>query len=363
MPALHRNYERETTTHPVAVAVRNFTAQTIGLIDIFDILVDPLRGQLNIAEEEFRSVEATRNLDDAILDQTPHPMPLEKQTAYIICKQRLDDAHFAFDSIPRALLLSLVAIYDNFLRDHIKAIYQIKSELRSTIKTSYTVPELIELSDLNNAIEAGMERHLDNVLRENHLAQLQWLENLLGMKLTVNVPALPRFIELTERRNMIAHCGGIATPFYVTQCRRYKIEPGTDVGKPLTVDKPYFTECYDRIFEIGVKLSQCTWRKIRSDEIGLADHILRSITYTLLVAERFELAKILLEFAQALKRHSSDNITRIFTVNLAQCYKWLGETEKCQEVLHSRDWTAAEPAFVLAHCVLNDDFVEAKKYT
>jgi len=361
MVILAHNYERETAAHPAAIAVRLFTAQATSLEDTFDTLVSPLRGELTAAEEEFERMLGTRgDVQDDTQDQSSHPMPLTKQTAYIIRKQCLDDAQFAFDILPRALLLSLVAIYDHFLRNHIKALYTIKRELWNTIKIGYTIPELIELQDFDYIIQNGMERHLDNILRESHLAQLKWLEGLLEMKLT-DVPVLPRFIELTERRNMIAHCGGIATPFYLEQCKKCGTQPGADLGKPLIVDRAYFTECYNCIFEIGVKLSQCTWRKVRPDEIRLADHILRGITYTLLVVERFNLARNLLEFAHGLKRHSSDHFARIFTVNLAQCYKWLGETELCFEVMSKKDWTAAEPAFTLAERVLYDDFDEAKK--
>lgn len=361
MPPPHPNYERETAAHPVAIAVRMFTAQATSLVDTFDTLINPLRGELSVAEEEFERMLGTRGeTQDENQDLSPHPMPLTKQTAYIIRKQRLDDAQFAFDILPRALLLSLVAIYDHFLRDHVKAIYNIKTELWNTLKVSYTIPELIHLRSLDDAIQYGMERHLDNILRENHLAQLKWLEGLLEMKLT-DVPALPKFIELTERRNMIAHCGGIATPFYIAQCEKYGVTAGADVGQSLNVDKEYFTECYNSVFEIGVKLSQCTWRKIRPDEIVLADHVLRGVTYTLLVVERFGLARILLEFAHGLKKHSSDHFTRIFTVNLAQCYKWLGETDKCFEIMRKKDWTATEDSFTLADRVLHDDFDEAKR--
>lgn len=363
MPTSYATYDKEATGHPVAVAVRNFAAQSTSLLDVFDPLVNPLHGQYNKAKEDFERVIQHKNqLLNESEYQSPHTMPLEKQTAYIINKQQLDDAQFAFENIPRALLLSLVSIYDHFLRNHIKAIYNIKPELRNTIKTSYAISELIEHTSLAATIEDGIERHLDNILRENHLTQLKSLETLLDMKLTDNVSALSQFIELTERRNIIAHCGGIATPFYVMQCGKHKAQAGASIGQSLGVDKPYFTNCYNCIFEISIKLSQCTWRKIRQDQIHLADHVLRGITYNLLVVERFELSRILLEFAaHELKKHSSDHFARIFTVNLAQCYKWLGDTQKCYEVLQKKDWTATEPAFTLAERVLHDDFDEAGK--
>jgi hypothetical protein len=362
MPPTQANLERETTAHPVAMAVRMFTAQATSLVDTFDNLINPLSENLFGAVEDFESmIKEHRPSQDDLQDQSPHPMPLIKQTAYILHKQRLDDAKFAFDILPRALLLSLVAIYDHFLRNHIEAIYTVRSELRNTIQTGFTIPELIKFNKLEDAIEDGMEHHLDNVMRTSHLSQLEWLENLLKMKLTVEVPALPRFVELTERRNMIAHCGGVATRFYVEQCTKYGVNPGAAVGHPLSVDKAYFTDCYNCVFEIGVKLSQSTWRKIQPEDIALADHVLRGITYALLVIERFELARNLLEFANDLKRHSSDHFSRIFTVNLAQCYKWLGNMDRCYEILAKKDWTATEPSFLLAERVLYEDYTQAKQ--
>jgi hypothetical protein len=362
MPQLP-NYERETAAHPVAMAIRLFTAQATCLVDSFDALISPFREQLSAAQEEFETFLETNKKEspDDSQDKSPHPMPLSKRTAYIVLKQRLDDAQFAFDIIPRGLLLSLIAIYDHFLRNHIKAIYKVKSELRNTIQIGYTISELLRFTSLDSSIENGIERHLDHILRSSHLAQLEWLEKLLNMKLTAEVPALPRFVEITERRNMVAHCGSVATPFYVEQCQKYGVKPGASVGELLTIDNYYFIESYNCVSEIGVKLSQSTWRKIRPDEIGLADHVLRGITYSLLVTERFELARVLLEFANSLHKHSSDQFSRIFTVNLAQCYKWLGNTEKCFEVLAKKDWTAAEPSFLLAERVLYDDFDAAEE--
>ena len=360
-PTLSR-LERETATHPVAVAARMFAARATSLVDSFHMLVLPLNETLQKAEDELEHLLSLYSDpgERELLEVSPHSMPLTKQTAYIRARQKRDDAHFAHDILPRALLLALVAYYDYFLREHIQALYSIRPELRSSLQVSYTIPELIEFNSVDAAVQYGIERHLDSVLRESHLAQIKWLERLLDMKLT-DVPVLPQFLELTERRNLIAHCGGIVNSHYVSRCKSFGAAPGGEVGEALIIDQRYFEQSFNVVFELTVKLSQSTWRKVRPDEMALADHVLRSITYTLLVLERFDLARATLEFAHALKKHSSDHFSRIFTVNLAQCYKWLGDIHKCHEVMKTKDWTATEDSFILADRVLHDDFAEARR--
>lgn len=46
-------------------------------------------------------------------------------------------------------------------------------------------------------------------------------------------------------------------------------------------------------------------------------------------------------------------------MNYAQAYKWLGDEERCGEILASMDWSASGLEFQLAKAVLKDDYDDA----
>lgn len=133
------------------------------------------------------------------------------------------------------------------------------------------------------------------------------------------------------------------------------------IGTTLDARREYLINAYKCLFEIGVKLSQVLWRKLKPDEIADADNALISITFELLVLEKFDLASRLLEFSTKLPRHSTEVEKRVFLINLAQSYKFTDRKEKCLSTLSTIDWSACSDNFAVCVAVLKDDFDEAAK--
>jgi len=73
----------------------------------------------------------------------------------------------------------------------------------------------------------------------------------------------------------------------------------------LEVSPTYFRQAYEALFEVGVKLAQVFWRKLKPAELKDADEHLITVSYHLLVEQKYDLAKALLDFAtEVLKKHS-----------------------------------------------------------
>jgi hypothetical protein len=104
------------------------------------------------------------------------------------------------------------------------------------------------------------------------------------------------------------------------------------------------------------------WRKLFPDERGKADSNLISQTYELLVHGNYEVASILLDFACDLPKFSEEVNRLIFTINRAQAYKWLGNTQKCNDILKATDWSAAKDELKLGESVLREDWADATSY-
>jgi hypothetical protein len=257
-------------------------------------------------------------------------------------------------------LVSFVSTYDAFLGNLVRALFESKPEVLNSSGKQLTYKELVTFNDLVAAREHIVDCEVDSLLRKSHSEQFEWLEKTFDLKLREGLESWPVFIELTERRNLFVHCHGKASSQYLKVCADQKADTtGVAIGTTLDAKRPYLIDAYKCLYEIGVKLSQVLWRKLRPDEIAEADSALISIAFELLVLEKFDLANRLLKFATRLPRHSSEANKRIFLVNLAQSYKFSGQQEKCLATLSTIDWSACSDNFAVCVAVLKDNYAEA----
>jgi len=268
----------------------------------------------------------------------------------------------AVDLVPRVFLLALISQFDAFLGRLLRGLFLLRPELIASSERSLTLSQLLDLGSVERATEFLLDKEVESVLRKSHADQFSWMEAKFDIKLREGLTSWPCFIEITERRNLFAHADGVISDQYLDICERHGAELGDGCAKGdrLGVTSDYFVTAYECILELGVKLCQVLWRKLRPDQIDDADDNLNAVTFDLLVGEKYELACQLLDFAcTVLRKHGSERSRLILTVNRAQAHKWSGDDEKCARLLGEQDWSAAGTDFRLAVAVLGDRFDEA----
>jgi len=261
--------------------------------------------------------------------------------------------------IPQIFVVSLVSQYDAFLGRLIRCLFFMQPDLLTASEKNLSFAKLLELNSIENAREYMIEKEVESVLRKSHTDQFDWLEHKFGLPLRKDLPIWPTFIEVTERRNLLVHCNGVVSSQYLSVCKQNDVKmPETlKVGDQLDVSSKYLSKAYRCIFEIGVKLEQVLWRKVKSDELSEADESLSSICYDLISRRQYILAATLLDFAtETLKKHSSEDSRRVFIINRAQAHKWGVNGDACQAILKKEDWSACSDKFKIALAVLSDDF-------
>ncbi|MEO8050539.1 MAG: hypothetical protein ABI833_09010 [Acidobacteriota bacterium] len=263
--------------------------------------------------------------------------------------------------VPRSFFVTLVSQYDAFLGRLIEALLLTKPEVLNASEKTLSFSELLNFGSIDAARDHIVEKEVESVLRKSHPEQFDWLESKFNIKLRHDLPVWPLFVEITERRNLFVHTGGQVSSQYLQNCQAHKVDYGdTDRGKTLSVNSTYYQQSYKVIFEIGVKLANVLWRRLKPGEIEEADKHLASVTYSLLAEEKYDLAKSLLDFAsEVLKKHASSENRLRFVVNRVQAYKWSGEPERAREILDKEDFSALSDVFKLAEAVLRDDFKRA----
>lgn len=271
-------------------------------------------------------------------------------------------AEVAVGLVPRIFVVALAGQFDAFLGSLVRSLFLMRPELIASSERSLTLAQLLELGSVEAATNSILDKEVETVLRKSRTEQFDWMENKFGIKLRAGLESWPTLIEATERRNLFAHTSGVVSDQYLSVCRSNNVDlDGSCVkGSELTVTPEYFRRAAACHFEIGVKLSQVLWRKLRQDQIEAADTSIIRVSYELIVDRRYELARELLDFAtKPPMKHASEHSRLVLTVNRAQAYKWSGDPEACRDIMSQEDWSACDVQFRLAVAVLGDEFEDA----
>lgn len=282
---------------------------------------------------------------------------------YGLLRRQLDRLHAASDVVPKSFLVALVSQYDAFLGALFRELVLLKPELLRASGCTLTFSQLAEFSSIDAARDFVLEREIEALLRKSHTDQFKYLEEKYDIELHKDLPEWPIFVELTERRNLFVHADGYVSNQYIANCRQHGVhlDDGIKPGVRLTVNPEYFRLAYTTIYELAVKLSQVLWRKVAPNEAEGADDSLADITFDLLCDSRYEVAKILLNFADTTlkKRHANERFRLMFLVNRALIHYLTGDKQECVRILEVQDWSAASDPYKLAHAVLLEEYDEA----
>ena len=351
--------------HPIAIALEDHLAQLRSLRANYPLARQALEPAYVAARREYEQFKLQQKQADVSSrpsgDGGPrHAMPLSKTTAFHHIIRDHQNAKRGLELLSQGLLLQFVAQYDAFLGRLVRELFVLRPELPRGIKREVAFTSLDGLGTVQEVRDQLVEDEISHVLYKGHAEQLVWLEKQLNMRLHSDPELIGRFVEITQRRHLYAHTNGVVTNQYLTACQAHNFPTALTVGEVLVSDDDYVEFAYRTLYEIAVKLSHVTWRKVAPSERAQADEALSRICYSLLVFEEFELARTLLTFAVHLPEHSDDRARRTFIVNLAQSHKWLDQQSECLAVLDQEDWSACEDAFNLARAVLKDDYEHAK---
>lgn len=186
--------------------------------------------------------------------------------------------------ISSSYLVSLVSLYDAFLGAMIRALFLIKPESLSISEKQISFAELFEFGSIDAAREHIIEKEVEAVLRKSHSEQFDWLENHFSLPLRKGLNIWPQFIELTERRNLFVHTGGVVSAQYLDVCEKHEVVNDVPVsrGQILEITPEYFKKSYECISEIGIKLAHTLWRKVLPGDRAAADKNLVNTTYQML---------------------------------------------------------------------------------
>jgi hypothetical protein len=341
---------------------------------ITNIFLRDIRSLLFTQEEALKVLNASVEKHTNALQTFLNGLPNEKKDNTIKVKIPIEKGgelkRLAYDlsasarSLPlahRGLFLVLVSNWDAYFGSLLRWVYKVRPEIIDNSSRTISFSELKQINSLDAARNKIVEEEISVVLRESHGEQFDYLERKLSLTLK-KLDTWPKFIELTQRRNLIAHADGKVSDQYLKICRDNNVEldAAIKVGVELEIPPAYLRDSCDYLAELGFKLSQVLWRKLQPSEAGKAEDHLLDTTFEMLKAGQYELAIRLLTFSLTPPMKFDEARSRyICVVNLALAYKWTGNEAKCAEIVEAEDWSAVPLELQLAAAVLKNRADEA----
>lgn len=312
---------------------------------------------------------AVEVVDEYGKEFTRYKANLENLDEFENIHKHLKRTDIAIKILPRNFIVSIVSQYDAFLGDLLRSIYKINPNIIRTSEKELVVEHLFQYASIDELKAHIVDKEVESLLREEHYEQLKVLERRITkitgneFTLTSDLPVLPSFIELTQRRNLYVHANGLTTRQYFESKKKWKFECESceELNVELTATPEYCEKAFQILYEMSVKLTHVLWRKFVPEERRSADEHLNGIIYELLKDKEYDLAITIGNFAtDIIKRFSSEQIRKFIIINKAIAYKLQDKENECKKVIKSEDWTIGNE-FKLAKLVLEDNFEDAKK--
>ncbi|KAL0630479.1 hypothetical protein Q9L58_010675 [Maublancomyces gigas] len=266
------------------------------------------------------------------------------------------------DTLQRSLFTQLFSEFDAFTGSLLKVIYKSKEDLLKGISRQITFADLLSYENLNDVKIDMLEKEIENFRRDGYVDQFIALENKFGLKLR-GFSEWGEFIELSQRRNLIVHNGGIVNDQYLIICDKEKFQfiqrPNTgDILKP---DGKYFTRATIIVSKVAFMLCHTLWSKIFPNQRLDAQEAANGSLYALLLDKRWSTAYEIGLFclSEPMRSPIEDIDLRLRTINVAIAAKFSKNARRCEEIIKTLDWSASIRDFKLAISVLTERFDEA----
>ena len=268
----------------------------------------------------------------------------------------------AMTLLSNSLFVQLFSEFDAFIGAFLKVIYLKNDELLKSISREIGFRDLLEHADVNSIKAVMLEKEIDSFRRESYVDQFSILEKKFSIVLK-KFNEWPDFVELSQRRNIITHNGGMVSEQYLIVCERegYTFEVKPKVGELIKIDLGYLFQAIVLLSKVGFMLSYTLWSKTSIKDRKEIQKSMNDVLYDCLHERRWETAAQLGEITltENMRKDMSDIDLRIRVINVAIAHKFSGQEELCQKWLNSLDWSATYRDFKLAISVLEDNFQDA----
>lgn len=264
--------------------------------------------------------------------------------------------------LAKSLFTQLFAEFDAYIGELLKIIYLKNDKLLKGISREISLSDLLDFEDLNAVKLSMLDKEIETFRRDSYIEQFSTLEKKFNLSLK-KFKEWPQFVELSQRRNILTHNGGMVSDQYIVACERegHPFQSKPKIGESLGVTFQYFVSAARLLSKVGLMLAYTLWSKIFPKESELMHGALNQTLYKCLRQKRWVFVAELEDFVMSsqMRKDVSEIDLRIRIVNTSIGLKFAGKDSDVVRLLESVDWSASYRDFKLAIAVLQERYDEA----
>lgn len=327
--------------------------------DVSEVSLEANKQKMQRELEQFISLNKVQNNDGKDEISVQH----SKEREYKKLQEQSRRAERACQLVQQNFLVSLVSVYDSFYAEIVRVIYLLNPNIIKGDETQFLYRTLLDYGSIGAVEKYLVEKKVDSLIRDSHLAQIVWLENTLNVKTLRDFTEWESFMELTERRNLFVHSNGVVSSQYIKICGKHNaLDENIMAGTVLSIDKEYFLKAYKTLYKMALSITAIVANicckvhyKGYFEDI---DRMIISHVYDAITEQEYDLAIDISNFILTKSfRHKNQDKCYII-LNLAQAYKWKGDDKKCRDILGEEDTSAWKRDLLIPKLALEENYTE-----
>lgn len=272
----------------------------------------------------------------------------------------------------RSALGALVSEYESYMGNMIRAIVRIDPRIVIPDDSTVEIREIENFASFDEFMEDLIESRVEQLLQsKSHLQTLKWLEEKFDVNLTSDGELISEFVEICQRRHLLAHAGGVVNKRYRKLC----IDHGCDernlpeLNTEVKVDRQYLRRATARLFVLGFFTLHMLWQKLLPKHAEESRDLILSSSHDFLESDLTKMARRVCEFALKSNRHIQARTKAYLTINLAQSFLFDPSIEeehrnnRVEAALRKHDWSMTTPTVDLALACLRREYGNLRELT
>ena len=277
---------------------------------------------------------------------------------FMVRLRRLESLDEALGELPGTVLMGLVSTFDSFVADSVKEMFKKFPERYTSSEKEYKVKDVLLFKSFEEFVVSVIDEEVYQFTRGSHDEQVKFIEKNFDVPIAAHWKRYSDFIEVFERRNLIAHGERKFNSRYVRICKAAGHKDAERyLGDSISLSPKYLRQSADVLLEFAVILILSLCRKHDNASEGEAFEKINEIAFELIQSGRYRSASAIAQSALEMKKSACLQRTRnMLTVNLASAQKHLKQNEAAIKTLETIDWSASADDYQICVASIREDY-------
>ena len=259
--------------------------------------------------------------------------------------------------MPSLCLMGLVARYDAQISSFVRLLLRDRPEAIGSRQSEFDLKTVLNFENIEDLKDFFIDQEIYKLMHSSHHDQIVFIEETFHISIRDKLEDYPKFMEVFERRNLVAHGEGAVNTRYDARCKQHKVSADhrLEVGSKINLTAKYLFSATDLIYKVGFIIIWSLWMKRHKDEAELAYGVVLETTFDLILEGRFALVSSILDYVLSIKFKGIDDVgLRMLSVNKSICDKRLKKKD-WRDAIEQFNWGACTSNFKICIAAIDED--------